>query len=223
MKQWKRPTLLLAAVLVAVGLFLAYRAVAKYRDLQETLSWMDQTYNPHEGGDNLGQGHGWEIHYLQKGNLSEEVTEEFNTTFKRDGGCKIIIRSETLPVGVWSDVPSVSTYTVSLCDIDPDTIKVMTYDLHKDVFSCSDPEQVQLYKLNCNDAEIVFLTRNGATVIDEELVQTFTKLEGKDHELSANSKKNKCWLAVDDAPYAQRLAKALRHAVELCGGKASRF
>jgi len=28
---------------------------------------------------------------------------------------------------------------------------------------------------------------------------------------------------VDDVTYAQRFAKALKHAVELCGGKASKF
>ncbi len=54
MKWWKRIALSLAVIIFELGSFLAYRAIAKHRDLQETLLWMDQTYNPHEGGDNLG-------------------------------------------------------------------------------------------------------------------------------------------------------------------------
>jgi hypothetical protein len=38
------------------------------------------------------------------------------------------------------------------------------------------------------------------------------------HELRTASKRNKRWLAVDDVAYAQRLAKALKHAVELGKG-----
>ena len=180
-------------------------------------------FNPHEGGDNLGQGHGSEIHYLQKGQI-EQVTENFKMTFTRLGGCNIAINSETLPQGIYSDTPSTYKYTINLCDIDPESIKIKTYDLHsKDVFDCADPEQVKLYELNCQNAEITFLTRNGATAISDEGVKTFTTLPGKDHELKTASKTNNGWLIVDDVPYAQRLAKALKHAVALCGGKPSKF
>jgi hypothetical protein len=58
----KRVALLLVAVAVVVGPFFAYRAFAKHRDLKETLLWMDQTYNRHEGGENYGHGHGNETH-----------------------------------------------------------------------------------------------------------------------------------------------------------------
>lgn len=203
-------------------LYFVYRAIAKRRDLKETLLWIDQTYNPHEGADNLGQGHGWEIHYLKKGNV-EEITEKFNTTVTLDGACNVVTRSETFPVGVYSETPSVMTYKFNLRDIDPDSIKIKTYDLHKDVFSCADPEQVKLFDLNCDNAEIEFLTRNGATSISEGMVRTFTNLTGSDHESRNVSKTNKGWWVVDDVPYSQRLSKALKHAVELCGGQASRF
>jgi hypothetical protein len=116
MKQWKRFVLLLSVVVFGAGSFFAYRSIAKYRDLRETLLWMDQTYNPHEGADNFGQGHGWEIHYVQKGNVEQEVTQQFQTTFTHPGGCNMVIRSETLPVGVHSDIPGVATYTFNLCD-----------------------------------------------------------------------------------------------------------
>jgi len=222
MKLWKSVVLLVIILVVGVGCFFAYRAIANRHDLKETLLWIDQTYNPHEGADNLGQGHGWEIHYLKKGDV-EEITEKFNTTVTLDGDCNVVTRSETFPVGVYSELPSVTTYKLNLSDIDPSSIRIKTYDLHKDVFSCSDPEQVKLYDLSCDNAEIEFLTRNGATSINEDRVQTFTKLTGSDHESRNASKTNRCWWVVDDVPYSLRLAKALKHAVELCGGQASRF
>ncbi len=80
-----------------LGSFLGYRAIAKHRDLQETLLWMDQTYNPHEGGDNFGQGHGWEIHYLRKGNSEGGHSKIQAHTITHDGGCNIVIHSETVP------------------------------------------------------------------------------------------------------------------------------
>jgi hypothetical protein len=220
--NWQAALILVGIVAVALGATKFCLSLQRNRDLAETLLWMDQTYNPHEGGDNLGQGHGWEIHYIRKGQ-EEEVTQKFKMTFTRLGDCNIAIKSETLPEGVYSETPNVDTYTFNLCDIDPDSIKIKTYDLHKDVFSCADPEQVKLYELDCDNGEIEFSTRNGATTIAEEAVNTFTKLSGTDHELKTATKTNKCWLIVDDIVYAQRLEKALRHAIDLCGGKPSRF
>jgi hypothetical protein len=222
MRWWKLLALLLGIVFLGPVLFLAYRTIANHRDLKETLLWMDQTYNPHEGGDNFGQGHGWETHYLQKGKV-EEITEKFNTTFTYEGDCNVVTRSETLPVGAFDQTPNVTTYRVNLRDIDPDSIEIKTLDSHNDVFSCADPEQVKLYDLNCDNAEIQFLTRNGAAAINENSVTTFTKLTGNEHEGRSVSKTSRGFLVVDDVAYAQRLAKALKHAVELCGGKRSRF
>lgn len=222
MEWWKRAVLLIALLILVVGSFFGYRIIARYRDLHETLLWMNQTYNPHDGGDNLGQGHGWEIHYLQKGD-SDEETERFKMTFAYDGGCDITIRTETLPVGVFSDTPSVTTDKFNLRDIDPTSIKVKSYDSHKDVFSCDDPEQVKLYQLNCDRAEINFRTRNGVSAISENMVETFVKLTGRDHEFRDSSKTNKGFWIAEDGPYARRLAKAFAHAVELCGGQPSKF
>lgn len=222
---WKWIVGTLAIAVLCVAAVAGLRRYERNRDLDETLSWIDQTYNPHDGGDNFGQGHGWEIHYLRKPQTqTEEVTEKFRTTLSRLAGCNIVITNETFPEGVYVDIPSKSTYTMNLCDIDPGSIRVRTWDLHsKDVFDCSDPEQVKLYQLNCQNAEIEFLARNGATVIDEQMVETYTKLTGSDHELRRRSKVNKGWLVVDDVPYAQRLAKALKHAIELCDGEPSKF
>jgi hypothetical protein len=60
-------------------------------------------------------------------------------------------------------------------------------------------------------------------VINEDTVRTYTKLTGADHESRSASKTHEAWLIVDDVTYAQRLAKAWKHAAELCGGKPSKF
>lgn len=219
--NWK-VVIALAVAFVSVASVMGFRSIQRSRDLAETLAWMDQTYNPHEGGDNLGQGYGWEIHYVRKGQI-EEVTEEFKTTFTKLGKCNIAINSETLPRGIFIDVPSIHKYTINLCDIDPESITIKKYDLHKDVFSCADPEQVKLYELDCDNAEIEFRTRNGVTSIKEEDIRTFTKLTGADHESKTETMTNKCWLLANNVTYAERLAKAFKHAVELCGGKPSKF
>ena len=214
--------MLLPIVILGIGFFLVHRSIAKRRDLKETLLWIDQTYNPHEGGDNLSQGHGWEIHYVRKGGV-EEVSEKFGMTLSRDDSCNIVLHTESPAVGVFSEISSVTTYTLSLCDVDPESIKIKTFDMHKDVFDCANPEEVKLYDLSRDNAEIEFLTRNGAPTVSVNNVNTYLKLTGSDHEGRNVSKANKAWLLVDDVPYAQRLAKALKHAVELCGGKTSKF
>jgi len=210
-------------IVLALLALVAYRAVQRRRDLNETLTWIEQTYNPHEGADIFSQGHGFERHYAPRKNGTEEISEEFHTTFFPKGGCNALIHSETSPIGVWEDTPSKADYTFNLRDIDPDSIKLKTFDLHKDVFDCADPEEVTLCKLDCSGAEVYFLTRDGATSINEEYVRTYSKLTGAEHELRSTSKTQKMWLIVNDVAYAQRLAKAWKHAVELCGGRPSKF
>jgi hypothetical protein len=220
----KRFALLLALVIVVAGSFFAYRAIAKHRDLKETLAWMEQTYNPHDGGENYGRGHGDETHYLQNTRLrTEDITQEFHQTFAYKGDCAVVMHHETVPVGVYRTVYTIGDYTYSLCDVDPDSIQIHKYDFHNDVGGCTDPEQVDLFKLNCTSAEVEFHTRNEVPKIKEDSVTTYTELTGKDHEAQIHKQSSKGWFIVDDVVYAERFAKALRHAVELCGGKTSKF
>jgi hypothetical protein len=220
----KRAALILAVVIFVVGSFFAYRAVAKRRDLKETILWIDQTYNPHEGGENYGRGHGDETHYLQDAKLhTEEVTQEFHETFAYRGDCNVVLHHETVPIGLFKNVYTTGDYTLSLCDVDLDSIKIKTYDFHKDVFSCADPEEVKSYELNCTSAEVEFYMRNGAPKIKDDSVTTYVQLTGKNHEAQHHGYMSKGWFAVDDVTYAERLVKAFRHAVELCGGKTSKF
>src|ERR1700675_4642228 len=116
MNRWKWVVLGLAVTAVCVVAAVIVRSIQRNRDLAETLLWMDQTYNPHEGGDNLGQGHGWEIHYLRKGQ-AEEVTQKFKMTPPRLDRCNIVLNGETFPEGVYGETPSTHRYTMNLCDI----------------------------------------------------------------------------------------------------------
>jgi hypothetical protein len=220
----KRTALLLAVLIFVVGSFFAYRAIAKRRDLKETLLWMDQTYNRHEGGENLGLGHGSETHYLRaKDGLSYDITQEFHQAFAYKGGCTVVIHRETVPIGVFKNVYTNGDYTFSLCDVDPDSIQIRKYDFHNDIGGCADPEQVQTFSLDCTSAEVEFHTRNEVPKITEDSVSTYAELTGKDHEAQIHRQSSKGWFIVDDAAYAERFAKAFRHAVDLCGGKTSKF
>jgi len=83
MSNWKRLSITLGITYVLVGEVLVFRSVQRKRDLAETLAWMDQTYNPHDGGVNFGRGHGsisWKI---------ETGTFTGKKGFVRLSGCKI--------------------------------------------------------------------------------------------------------------------------------------
>src|ERR1700676_324949 len=173
----KRAAPLLTVVIFVVGSFFAYRAIAKRRDLKETLLWMDQTYNRQEGGENYGLGHGNETHYLRgKDRLSEDITQEFHQTFAYKGGCTVVMHHETVPIGVFKNVYTNGDYTFSLCDVDPDSIQIHKYDFHKDIGGCADPEQVQTLSLDCTSAEVEFHTRNEVPKITEDSVATYAEL-----------------------------------------------
>jgi hypothetical protein len=77
--------------------------------------------------------------------------------------------------------------------------------------------------LNCDAGEVEFHTRNELPAIGDDSVTTYAELTGSDHESTHHGTKSKSWFIVDDVSYGERFAKALEHAVELCGGKPSRF
>jgi hypothetical protein len=188
-------------ILVFIAAIIILRSVQRHRELAETLLWMDQTYNSHDGGHNFGKGHGSVVVSSETGEIAIRMR------FVRLGGCKILIKE------FWYENP-VDTYTLTLCDIDPVSIKVTTFDRREISLtdtSCADPKLVTLLHLNCDSADIGFLTTDGAHVIKEDRMGDPPKPT------------NKAGLLVDDVAYAQRLAKALKRAVELCGGKPSNF
>ena len=139
------------------------------------------------------------------------------------GDCTIVLHHETKPIGLFKAIYGTGDYTLDLCDVDPDSIKLKTYDFHKDVFNCAEPEEVKSYELNCTSAEVEFHTRNEIPKIKDDSVTIYAELTGKNHEAQQHGYMSKGWFMVDDAAYAERFAKAFRHAIELCGGKSSKF
>lgn len=185
--------------------------------LKDTLAWMDQTYNPHDGGANLGQGRGWQTNYSVG-----KVVESFHQTFSYRG-CNITIHTETEPVGVFQDTPSSDITNFNLRDIDPQSIKISKFDSTSDGESCDNPESVQTLNLSCDETEIQFETRNQAPAIDDEFVKTFNNFKGADHESRQKSKESGGRFFVNSVEFSSRFAKAFRHAIELCGGTPSPF
>ena len=79
------------------------------------------------------------------------------------------------------------------------------------------------YDLSCTSADVEFHTTNEVTTIKDDGVTTYTQLAGKEREAPFHNLTSKGWFIVDDSAYAERFAKALRHAVELCDGQPSKF
>jgi hypothetical protein len=184
-------------ILAGVFLSLVLMATCKRQQgpsLSETLSWLTQTYNPHQEG--FG-GHG---QYLSKcwekwlgdyrGCSAEDIAKQFSTretlSFK---GCQVThtIKS-TLQTdhGLWE--------TFNLRDIDPHSIQLGSF-----------PDILDYQVV----AEVEFSARNDA----EALVYSGNII----------SKGVRSGFAMDDAAYAGQFAEAFRHAVELCGGRPSTF
>lgn len=193
--------------------------------LSETLAWMDNTYNP-RGGLASARGHGRTGWYSDENSttqapLSEDLIVGSTETFTHDG-CQFSLHVQDDPVAIASrESYRSSLYTFNLRDIDPHSIKVSKYS-HIGGLPCAgyDSEQRKRMYMNCDHAEIVFSTHNEAALIDNT---TSTKLQGSDHESKGKSRETRAFFEVDDVEYADRFAKAFRHAVELCGGKSSPF
>jgi hypothetical protein len=58
--------------------------------------------------------------------------------------------------------------------------------------------------------------------IDEDHLTIYEKLSGSDHD-GNKTKESHANIIVSDVEYASRFAAALKHAIELCGGKPSAF
>lgn len=192
-------------------------------ELSATLAWMDNTYNPHaEVSGASGHGRtGWYAPRNSDGQGGEYLAFGSTETLTHDG-CKMTLHIEENPAN--RAVYGSSSYSFNLRDMNPQSIKISTYS-HGGGFRCEDydSEERQLLQMNCDHAEIVFRTRSEAPLIDEQSHTIFAELQGSDHESKGKSKGAGAFFEVDDVEYADRFAKALRHAVELCGGKPEPF
>jgi hypothetical protein len=212
-------------LLLAAGLIASACSFHK-SELDETLEWMDNTYNPH---DNISgaYGHGrtaWYTPVTVNGSRTEFMASGEIETFTVKG-CDMTLRTEDdKQARRASEIYHTATYRFNLRDIDPSSVKVTAYS-HLGGFSCAvySADDLKNLGMNCDHAEMVFKTRNEAGLIAQEYHTVFPKLEGASHNSDSVGKTNDAFFGFNDVEYAQRFAKASTHAVQLCGGKASPF
>ena len=168
---------------------------AQQPSLSETLAWIESTYNDHsaQGGSS---GHGL-IEFWKDGKLTSRRHDSFSYN-----QCIATVHHDV--VSEFSSL-GFTTYdsTLDLTTIDPTSIKVTLYQRLENYIvmpTCDLPNEV------CDAAAVEFETIGRKPVI----IDKFEKHTQND---------SKSGLIVDDPEYAPRLAKAFRHAVELCGGK----
>ena len=201
-----------------VGISLAFWVFASFAQdrepsLTETLSWMDRTYNPHRDAGGAW-GHGIEEIY-SSGKLFKRRT----STFTYDG-CQISLNMQDDPASpLYSNLYTSSVYHFNLRDIDQSSIKLYLFDPQYGGLSC-DFNQGNMV---CSIAEMEFQTRNQTPLMDEDLHIVWPKLKGNEHEARKSRKTFVAEFYIDDAQYANRFAKAFRHAIALCGGEPSPF
>jgi hypothetical protein len=170
-------------------------------ELSETLSWMDNSYNPHPGVSGA-YGHGKTGWYSKREQPYDEVlVSGSRETFTYDG-CQMTIHVEGDRAAKVSPDFSLS-YRFNLGDINPQSIRMRTIS-HIGGFYC---EAFPGENMDCDHAEIAFKTRLEAPLIDT----------------GSSKKNNDAFFNVDDVEYGKRFVRAFRHAVELCGGKPEPF
>jgi hypothetical protein len=187
---------------------------------------MDNTYNPHDGVSGaFGHGRtGWYAPKNSNGQAGEELVSGSTETFTHDG-CQMTLNVQDNPsASANREVHHTFVSTFNLRDINPQSIKLSTRS-HTGGFLCEGykPEEQQLYKMDCDHAEITFSTHSEAPLIDEQPHTVFAELKGGDHESRGRSKGAQGFFDVDDVEYAGRFARAFRRIVEFCGGKPEAF
>jgi hypothetical protein len=200
-------------VLFVICVSLAAVGQDKQPTLDETIKWMDQTFN----GGHRGLFQQWD----SKGKLMTEYTNSFTLN-----QCKITIEFQE-PFGDAEETKNVwtqsETLTFSLGDIDPTTVKVIPHD-SKYMSDCTNKDEVAAFELSCTEqAEVTFSTRNEAPLINGSAHTVFPKIKGPDHDSYPKGTQSSASLGMFDAVYGERFGKAFHHAVELCGGKPSIF
>jgi hypothetical protein len=112
---------------------------------------------------------------------------------------------------------------VDLSDIDPATIKASELIHDTDITTVKDTNQIDYSTHTAKDHPYVFVrikTTNDKDSITSSMYMTY--LNGEHHTMEREVGFDREGVAVEPE-YAPRFIKALRHAVELCGGKPSAF
>jgi hypothetical protein len=214
-----RPLLIVAALIVSA-------CRVHKSELEETLEWMDNTYNPHESVSGA-YGHGrtaWYAPDTVNGSKTEVMAHGLTEMFTYRG-CEMTVKTADNPEAQKSkELFTSATFSFNLRDIDPSSVKITARTRLGD-FPCDDysEEQRAAMGINCDHAEMGFKTRNEAGLITEDWNSIFVKLTGADHEMRHTSKSSSSYFVFNEVAYAGRFAKAFAHAIELCGGKPSPF
>jgi hypothetical protein len=189
-------------------------------ELSETLSWMDNSYNPH--ADFGAYGHGTTGWYAPKdgGRPDEEVLVSGSSERFTYNGCQMTLHSvDNRAAEALKEVYGSYSYSFNLRDINPQSIMIKTIS-HTGGFYC---EAFPDANMDCDHAEMVFKTRLEAPLIDMYSDIIYPQLQGSDLESKGSSKANTAYFNVDNVEYAKGLMRAFRHAVELCIGKPEPF
>jgi hypothetical protein len=213
-------------LLLAFGLLTSACSIHK-SELDETLEWMDNTYNAHESVSGA-YGHGRMAWYAPAKGPNGERTEVMAAGMTESftyRGCEMFLKTEDDKAGnEAAEIYHTAKFIFNLRDIDPSSTKISVRS-HLGDFACEDytEEQRNAAGINCDHAELDFKTRNEAGLIAEEWHSVFVKLTGANHENNKTDKTNGAYFVFNDPEYAKRFGKAFTHAVELCGGKPSPF
>jgi hypothetical protein len=208
---------LVTAVAVVFAIAIWGRLMPKTNDvarpsLSETLEWMDNTYNSHEGQGGAF-GHGTREYFVDS-NLWRGETVSFAYH-----DCTLTLRVQGNPIAKETeDRDSVTTETFNLGDIDPDSIKDFQTDSSRDGMACSISPM-----MNCDSETIDFETRNQAPLINRFHHIVYWKATGTDHIRQWHDKSFLSSFPLDNIQYGKRFEAAFRHAVDLCGGKKSTY
>jgi hypothetical protein len=152
--------------------------------------------------------------------MAHGMTETFTNS-----GCDFTIKTaDNLQAQSSQEIVNDATFKFTLRDIDPGSV-IVTGRSHFGDFSCeADADGTKsIMAENCDHAEMGFKTRNEAGLITVEWHVVYVKLSGAQHERRNTTKDKSSYFEFDDVEYARRFSKAFKHAVELCGGKASPF
>jgi hypothetical protein len=171
--------------------------------LEETEAWIKQTFYD---GSHVWQDTKQEVDFYQKEN--PPCTLQFLIW---DGPTSVHIRASQF---------------VSLSDLDPDSFVASELIHDTDYASLKDPNLIDPVTGAVKDHPYVYVKVKTANGKDSVSSTTYIKAKnGKDEQIHAHE--TEIGLGVKgialEPQYAPRFIKALRHAVELCGGKPSLF
>ncbi len=197
--------MLRTALLVVTSLPILAPAQQASSGLEETLQWVQQT---------LVQ-HGNYVEYYQYKSLRSR--HDF-TRVKYDG-CHLTVEIDSHG-GALGDNRDSSSADLNLKDLDPSATTIEPSQRMKIAILVDG-------KGPYDEAFVKLFTHNSALTINRVYTLYWDpkewKSRGEKQSTPENEKVADLEMAVDSPDYANRLAKALKHAAELCGAKASAF